>query len=86
MDRIEQAQKLTETGPYNELARQVYSLKGALGIFRLNNLMELARAAEDHSEAVRRKEAGTLLETIAADFEKIKPALEDRLTKMKDSA
>lgn len=86
LERIEKARRLTETGPDDELAREVHSLKGALGIFRLNNLMEMARAAEEHSEAGRRQDAGTLLETIATDFEKIKPALEQRLKRMKESA
>ena len=85
LDRIEEARKLTESGSDDDLAREVHSLKGALGIFRLNNLMDMARAAEEHAENGRRSEAGTLLDTIAADFTKIKPALEERLQHIRDS-
>lgn len=82
--RIENARRLTEDGSDEELAREIHSLIGSLGIFRLNNLMELARAAEVHTEAGRRAEAGTLLETIATDFIELKPALEERLKRMKE--
>tara|TARA_B100000676_G_C17809525_1_gene696661 strand:+ start:242 stop:622 length:381 start_codon:yes stop_codon:yes gene_type:complete len=64
----------------HEAFGQHWVLKTAVdGIFCLNALVELSRAAEQHAFDGRRAEAGTLLETIAEDFVKLKPDLEARL-------
>ncbi|MBL6763635.1 MAG: response regulator [Verrucomicrobiae bacterium] len=84
-DRISEALRYAEIGDQENLHREAHSLKGALSIFRLTPLVDLARAAEDHAESGRIEEAGQMLHQISSAFEKLKPQLMACLDRLREN-
>ena len=83
-DRIAEALRFADEQDGERLHREVHSLKGSLSIFRLNPLVDLARAAEEHAELGRIAEAKELLARISASYRQLRPELVASLGRLRE--
>jgi signal transduction histidine kinase/CheY-like chemotaxis protein/HPt (histidine-containing phosphotransfer) domain-containing protein len=83
-DRIDEALHFAESGNRERLQREAHSLKGALSIFRLTPLVDLARAAEEQAEQGHIEEARRLLEHVSETYRQLRPELTASLARLRE--